>query len=279
MDRIRGEGKEVFGVLAGSSLFFLVLFVSFLFGGGLPALCRLPLSEFLFGLRWAPEETPASYSILPMIAGTGLVTGGAVLLAAPLGILAAVYIKEYCSPRFAELYRGMLAVLAGIPSVVYGFFGMLVLVPGIRSWLGGTGNSLLAAILLLAFMLLPTVTEISGSALAEVPAEWPLGARALGAGKIRAIFFVELPAAAKGLRTGVLLAVSRAMGETMAVSMVAGNQARLPGGLLDGVRTLTSGIAMEMGYAAGLHRQVLYAMGMVLLGFMILAGLLHGRED
>ncbi len=172
----------------------------------------------------------------------------------------------------------MLAVLAGIPSVVYGFFGMLVLVPGIRSWLGGTGNSLLAAILLLAFMLLPTVTEISGSALAEVPAEWPLGARALGAGKIRAIFFVELPAAAKGLRTGVLLAVSRAMGETMAVSMVAGNQARLPGGLLDGVRTLTSGIAMEMGYAAGLHRQVLYAMGMVLLGFMILAGMIWRKR-
>ena len=250
-----GEGKGLFGLLAGSALCFLLLFAGFLFCGAFPALLQIPLAEVLFGRRWAPEEMPPSYGILPMLAGTCLVTGGAVALAAP-----------------------MLAVLAGIPSVIYGFWGMLVLVPAIRECVGGNGNSLLAAILLLAFMLLPTIAEVSSSALAEVPQEWLLGARTLGASKIRAIWLVELPAAYEGLRTGILLAVSRAMGETMAVSMVAGNQPLLPRGFRSGIRTLTSGIAMEMGYAVGLHRQMLYVMGVVLLVLTALAGIIWRRR-
>ncbi len=273
-----GEGKGLFGLLAGSALCFLLLFAGFLFCGAFPALLQIPLAEVLFGRRWAPEEMPPSYGILPMLAGTCLVTGGAVALAAPIGILAAVYIKEYCPRGLSALYRGMLAVLAGIPSVIYGFWGMLVLVPAIRECVGGNGNSVLAAILLLAFMLLPTIAEVSSSALAEVPQEWLLGARTLGASKIRAIWLVELPAAYEGLRTGILLAVSRAMGETMAVSMVAGNQPLLPRGFRSGIRTLTSGIAMEMGYAVGLHRQMLYVMGVVLLVLTALAGIIWRRR-
>lgn len=219
--------------------------------------------ELLTGLVWKPAE--GKYGLLPMIAGTLAVTGVAVVLAAPLGILFALFLAHFCPEKLRRPMRMMVSVMAGIPSVVYGFFGLEVLVPWLRTVTGTSGMSLLCAGLLLGMMIVPTVTELSLSSMENVDPGCFQGSLALGATPEHSALFAVLPAAGAGLATAVVLGLGRAAGETMAVMMVAGNQALLPGGLLRGVRTLTANLALEMGYAADLHRQALTASALVLL--------------
>ena len=208
-----------------------------------------------------------------MILGSVYVTAGAILIGVPIGLLTAVFMARYCPAGLYRLLKPALSLMAGIPSIVYGFFGMVFIVPMVRSLFGGNGNSILSASLLLGLMILPTVTGISESAIRAVPAPYYEGALALGATHERAVFFVELGAARSGILAAVVLGIGRAIGETMAVIMVAGNQARMPKGILKGVRTLTANIVMEMGYAAELHREALIATGVVLFVFILLINL------
>jgi phosphate transport system permease protein len=208
-----------------------------------------------------------------MILGSIYVTAGAIVLGVPLGILTAVYMARFCPKRLYKLLKPAIDLLAGIPSVVYGFFGLTVIVPLIRELFGGSGTSMLAASVILGIMILPTVIGVSESALRAVPESYYEGSLALGATHERSVFFTVLPAAKSGVLAGVILGVGRAIGETMAVIMVAGNQAVIPTGILKGVRTLTANIVLEMGYAADLHREALLATAVVLFVFILIINL------
>ena len=197
-------------------------------------------------------------------------TAGAIIVGVPIGILTAVFMAKYCPKRIYPILKPAVELLAGIPSVVYGFFGLVVMVPLVRDLFGGNGNSILTASLLLGMMILPTIIGVTESALRAVPSMYYEGALALGATKERSIFAVVLPAAKSGVMAGVVLGIGRAIGETMAVIMVAGNQPRMPRGILRGVRTLTTNIVMEMGYAADLHREALIATAVVLFVFILI---------
>lgn len=249
----------------------------FLFAGGLPALQQIGLVSFFTGTVWQPSS--GIYGILPMIVGTVLVTLTAILLGFPLGLLCAVFLAFDCPVRlYKPLYQAV-SLMAGIPSVVYGFFGLSVLVPAIRNTFGGRGMSALAAGILLGFMILPTIASISLTSLQAVDPQVYQGSRALGSSHERSIFKAVVPAARRGIMTALILGLGRAAGETMAVMMVAGNQPIIPSSLLQGVRTLTANIAMEMGYAADLQRQALIATGAVLLVLILLLNLgLHRTE-
>jgi len=209
-----------------------------------------------------------------MILGSIYVTAGAVVMGVPVGILTAVFMARYCPKRLYRILKPAINLLAGIPSIVYGFFGLVVIVPFIRDTFGGTGSSMLTASILLGIMILPTIVGVSESAIRAVPQSYYEGGPALGASHERSIFFVMLPAAKSGIMAAVVLGIGRAIGETMAVIMVAGNQARMPAGLLKGVRTLTANIIIEMGYAAELHREALIATAVVLFVFILLINLL-----
>ena len=230
----------------------------------------------LTGERWKP--TNEIFGILPMIMGSIYVTAGAIILGVPIGILTSVFMAKYCPKKIYPVLKGATELLAGIPSVVYGFFGLVVLVPLIRDicqkfhW-GGNGSSILTASILLGMMILPTIIGVTESAIRSVPAHYYEGALALGATHERSIFSVVLPAAKSGVVAGIVLGIGRAIGETMAVIMVAGNQARMPAGIVRGVRTLTANIVLEMGYAAGLHREALIATAVVLFVFILLINL------
>ena len=232
--------------------------------------------EFLTGERWKP--TNEIFGILPMIMGSIYVPAGAIILGVPIGILTSVFMAKYCPKKIYPVLKGATELLAGIPSVVYGFFGLVVLVPLIRDicqkfhW-GGNGSSILTASILLGMMILPTIIGVTESAIRSVPAHYYEGALALGATHERSIFSVVLPAAKSGVVAGIVLGIGRAIGETMAVIMVAGNQARMPAGIVRGVRTLTANIVLEMGYAAGLHREALIATAVVLFVFILLINL------
>lgn len=264
--------KWIFLAAACAAVFALGLICFFLFSGGLPAIKEIGLWQFLSGTQWKPAS--GEFGILPMILGSLLVTAGALLFGVPVGILTAVYLARFCPARLYKVLRPMVDLLAGIPSVVYGFFGLMVLVPFVREMLGGQGLSALTASLLLGMMILPTITSVSEAAIRAVPQSYDEGALALGASAERSAFFVLLPAARSGVLAGVVLGLGRAVGETMAVVMVAGNQARVPAGILQGVRTLTSNIVLEMGYAADLHREALIATGVVLFVFILVINLL-----
>ncbi|MDD3429622.1 MAG: phosphate ABC transporter permease subunit PstC, partial [Oscillospiraceae bacterium] len=192
----------------------------------------------------------------------------------PIGILTAIFMARFCPKRLYKILKPAIELLAGIPSVVYGFFGLVVLVPFMRTWLGGTGKSILTASILLGIMILPTIIGVSESAIRSVPQSYYEGGLALGASHERSVFFAMLPAAKSGILAGVVLGIGRAIGETMAVIMVAGNQPRIPGGILEGVRTLTANIVLEMGYAADLHREALIATAVVLFVFILIINLL-----
>ena len=258
--------SAVFLASALLSIFAVLLICLFLFANGLPAIAQLGAGDFLLGAEWSPTDIPPSFGILPMIVGSLYVTAGAILLGVPIGVLTAVFLAWVCPKRLYRTMKPGVDLLAGIPSVVYGFFGMAAIVPL-------TGNSILSACILLGIMILPTVIGISESALRAVPISYYEGALALGAGHYRSVFRVVLPAAKSGLLAGVVLGVGRAIGETMAVIMVAGNQARMPISLLKGARTLTANIVLEMGYAAELHRGALIATGVVLFVFILLINL------
>jgi phosphate transport system permease protein len=256
----------VFFLSALASILAVALICFFLLLNGLPALAKIGPLDFLWGREWSPVDVPPAFGILPMIVGSLYVTAGAVILGLPLGVLTAVFLARVCPRGLYRLLKPGVDLLAGIPSVVYGFFGMAAIVPF-------TGNSVLSASLLLGVMILPTVVAISESALRAVPEHYYDGALALGAGHYRAVFMVILPAARSGVLAAAVLGIGRAIGETMAVIMVAGNQARMPESLLKGARTLTANIVLEMGYAAELHREALIASGLVLLVFILIINL------
>lgn len=254
----------VFFIAACASVLAVALICLFLFVNGIPAMREIGIFKFLLGTMWKPGNN--IYGILPMIMGSIYVTAGAILIGVPIGILTSVFMASYCPKKVYRFFKSAIDLLAGIPSVVYGFFGLMMLVPLIRDLFHkGNGSSILSASILLGIMILPTIIGVTESAIRAVPSNYYEGSLALGATKERSLFFVVLPAAKSGLIAGVVLGIGRAIGETMAVVMVAGNQARMPAGILRGVRTMTSNIVLEMGYAADLHREALIATGVVLL--------------
>lgn len=259
----------LFLLCACVSIGAVLLICYFLFANGIPAMREIEFRSFLLGTKWAPQNTPASYGILPMIIGSLCVTAGAMVLGVPIGVLTAVFLSRFCPKRLHALLEPMVQLMAGIPSIIYGFFGLVVLVPLFRHLPGCTGVSLLAAAVLLGIMILPTVINLSESAIRAVPDSYYEGALALGATHERSVFFAVLPAAKSGMAAAVVLGIGRAIGETMAVIMVAGNQARIPTSLFRGVRTMTANIVLEMGYATGIHREALIATGVILFLFIL----------
>ncbi|MGL5669251.1 MAG: phosphate ABC transporter permease subunit PstC [Shewanella sp.] len=240
----------------------------FVFSEGLPALKEAGVIPFVLGKEWLP---PALYGILPMIIASLISTTGAIIIGVPIAIFTAIFLAELAPKWLANLVRPAVELLAGIPSVVYGFFGLVIIVPGIEAIFDiPAGNTLLAGIIVLAIMILPTIITISETSLRALPSVYKEGALALGASHIYTIFNVLVPAAKSGILTGVILGVARAIGETMAIIMVMGNAPAIPGSLLEPARTLTANIAMEMSYATGIHSSALYATGIVLLVFIVL---------
>ena len=266
----------VFFVCALTSIAAVVLICLFLFANGIPAMKEIGLLNFLTGAKWKPGND--IYGILPMILGSIYITASAVVIGVPVGLLTAIFMAFYCPKKLYGLLKPCTELLAGIPSIVYGFFGMVVIVPCIRTvaaLFGAdiSGSSILAASVLLGIMILPTVIGVSEAALRAVPSAYYEGAVAMGARHERAIFTVMLPAAKSGVLAGVVLGIGRAIGETMAVIMVAGNRPRLTGNMLKGIRTMTANIVIEMGYATGLHREALIATGVVLFVFILIINL------
>ena len=272
---IREKGMALVFLLAALvSILCVGLICVFLFANGIPAIREIGVPEFLLGRTWKPGND--IYGIFPMIIGSVYVTGGALLLGVPIALLTAVYLAYFCPDGLYRLLKPAVELLAGIPSVVYGFFGIVVLVPFVRTIsepLDGKGNSIATASILLAIMILPTIIGVVEPALRAVPRSYYEGALALGATHERSVYTAVVPAAGSGILAGIVLGVGRAMGETMAVIMVAGNQARMPKGIFQGIRTLTGNIVIEMGYAAGLHREALIATGVVLFAFILIINL------
>lgn len=274
MKKIKEIGmKYIFLLAACTSVLAVALICFFLFANGIPAIGEIGVGKFLGGTIWRPNNN--LYGIFPMIMGSILVTGGAVIVGVPLAIFTATFMAKFCPKKIYRPLKSAIELLAGIPSIVYGFFGLVFIVPLIRQAFPGqtNGSSMLAASVLLGIMILPTVIGPAESAIRSVPESYYEGALALGATHERSVYCVTLPAAKSGILAGVVLGIGRAIGETMAVIMVAGNQARMPSGLLKGVRTMTANIVLEMGYAADLHREALIATGVVLFLFILLINL------
>lgn len=272
MSHVKEKGmKLIFMIAACTSVLAVFLICFFLFVNGIPAMKEIGFIKFLLGTEWRPSND--KFGILPMIVGSIYVTGGAILLGVPVALFTSVFMARYCPKKIYGPLKSGIELMAGVPSIVYGFFGLVLLVPLIRDVFGGTGTSMLAASLLLAMMILPTIIGVTESAIRSVPESYYEGSLALGATKERTIFFVMLPAAKSGILAGVVLGIGRAIGETMAVIMVAGNQPRMPQGILKGVRTMTANIVTEMGYASGLHRESLIATAVVLFVFILLINL------
>ena len=263
----------VFLLCACASIAAVALICIFIFGNSFPAIREIGLIDFLFGTVWKPSS--GKFGILPMILGSIYVTGGALILGVPVAILCSVFMARFCPKKLHRVIQPCIELLAGIPSIVYGFFGLVVLVPFVREVFGGSGKgySILTASILLGMMILPTIITVAQTSIRAVPQSYYEGALALGASHERSVFFVVLPAARSGILAAVILGVGRAIGETMAVIMITGNQARMPNGILSGVRTLTTNIVMEMGYAADLHREALIATAAVLFVFILIINL------
>lgn len=263
--------KIVFLLAACASIAAVILICIFLFVNGVPAIARIGVLRFLFGTRWKPAND--LYGILPMIIGSVYVTAGALVIGVPVGILTAVFMAGFCPKWLYKVMKSAINLMAGIPSVVYGFFGLVVLVPFVRETFGGRGMSVLTASILLGLMILPTVISVSEAAIQAVPSSYYEGGLALGASHERSVFYTVLPAARSGIFAGVVLGMGRAIGETMAVMMVAGNQAVIPKRITAGVRTLTTNIVMEMGYSTDLHREALIGTAVVLFVFILIINL------
>ncbi|MEI3307629.1 MAG: phosphate ABC transporter permease subunit PstC [Eggerthella lenta] len=271
-----GIAKALFVAAAGISVLAVALICVFLFANGVPAIAQIGLPEFLFGTTWRPAND--IYGIFPMIVGSIYVTAGAMVVGVPTGLLCAIFLSRFASGKIAAVLKPGVELLAGIPSVVYGFFGLVILVPFVRANtpdnVTGNGLSLLAASVLLGIMILPTIITVAQSALDAVPKKYYEGSLALGADHERSVFRVIVPAATSGIMASIVLGVGRAIGETMAVIMVAGNQPIIPESIFSGVRTMTANIVLEMGYAADLHRGALVATGVVLFVFILLITML-----
>ena len=266
-----GDMKLIFMTAACASVLAVFLICIFLFASGVPAIGKIGPVEFLFGKIWKPSN--GKFGILPMIVASIYVTGGAILMGVPIALFTSVFMARYCPKKIYSPLKSGIELMAGVPSIVYGFFGLIVIVPFIRETFGGRGTSMLAASVLLGIMILPTIIGVTESAIRSVPESYYEGSLALGATKERSIFRVMLPAAKSGILAGVVLGIGRAIGETMAVVMVAGGQPRMPKGILKGVRTMTANIVTEMGYASGLHREALIATAVVLFVFILIINL------
>lgn len=262
--------KLVFLACACISILAVALICLFLFANGVPAIGKIGAGSFLLGTSWKPLQN--LFGILPMIVGSLYVTAGAILFGVPIGLLCAIFLARFCPPRLHRLIKPAVDLLAGIPSIVYGFFGLVVIVPLMRG-LFGSGKNILTASLMLGIMILPTVISVCEASIRAVPQSYYEGALALGATHERSVFGAVVPAARSGVLAGIILGVGRAIGEAMAVSMVAGNQAVLPKSLFSGVRTLTANIVLEMGYATDLHREALIATAVVLFVFVLIINL------
>lgn len=248
---------------------FVLLVTGYLIYSGLPAILKIGPPEFLFGTTWKPTAQEAQFGILPMILSSLYATLGAVVLGVPVGILTAVFLSKLASPKTAAIVRPAVDLLAGIPSIVYGLVGMMVLLPTIRAFFQlPVGDSLLASIVVLAVMILPTVISGAETALRGVPLEYEEASLALGATEMETYFRVSVPAARSGIAAAVVLGIGRAIGEAMAVLMVAGNVPNMPG-LLKSVKFLTTAVAGELSYAAGLQREALFSIGLVLFLFIM----------
>lgn len=263
--------KIVFLTAACVSILAVILICVFLFASGVPAIREIGVSDFLLGGSWKPNQ--GLYGIFPMIVGSIYVTAGAVVVGVPIGLLCAVFMARYCPAGLYRILKPAVDLLAGIPSIVYGFFGLMVIVPMVQNMFGGSGKSLLTASVLLGIMILPTIISVAESNIRAVPEQYYEGSLALGATKERSVFRAVLPAAKMGIMAGIILGIGRAIGETMAVVMVCGNQAIMPRGITEGVRTLTANIVLEMGYASGLHREALIATAVVLFVFILIINL------
>ena len=263
--------KLLFFLTALVSIAAVILICIFLFASGIPAIKEIGVFKFLLGTSWKPANN--LYGILPMIVGSFYVTAGALIIGVPIGILTAVFMARFAPRSIYAPLKAAVNLMAGIPSVVYGFFGLVVLVPFIREAFDGRGMSVLTASVLLGLMILPTIISVSETSIRAVPESYYEGGLALGASHERSVFFTVLPAAKSGIFAGVVLGIGRAVGETMAVMMVAGNQAVIPDSMLSGVRTLTTNIVLEMGYSTDLHREALIGTAVVLFVFILIINL------
>jgi phosphate transport system permease protein len=263
--------KALFLTAACASIFAVSLIRVFLFINGVPAMLEIGVPEFLFGLKWKPLND--LFGILPFIVGSIYVTAGAILVGGPIGLLCAIFMARFCPLRLYRVLKPAVELLAGIPSIVYGFFGLVVLVPIMQDLTDTSGKGVLTASVLLGIMILPTIIQVSETSIRAVPETYYEGALALGSTHERSVFKTVVPAAKSGITASVILGIGRAIGETMAVIMVAGNQAVIPETLLSGVRTMTSNIVIEMAYAADLHREALFATGVVLFVFILIINL------
>ena len=260
--------QSLFFIMALSALSALALITIFIFIEGIPLIVKVGFFNFIFGMKWAPSL--GQYGIFPMIVGTVLVTLGAIILGVPIALCCSIFLAEFAPRKLSNLVRPAIQLLAGIPSVVFGFWGLIFIVPAIRNYLGGPGLSILAGSIILAIMILPTVISISDVSLLALSPLLKEGAFALGATHWQTIRSVLLPAAKSGILASIILGIGRAVGETMAVIMVLGNAVALPSSILDPARTLTTNIGIEMGYASGDHQQALFATGIVLLVIIML---------
>ena len=294
MNHMKEKGMRlVFLIAACVSILAVALICVFLFANGIPAIGKIGPLKFLWGETWRPSNE--IFGIFPMIMGSIYVTAGAILIGVPIAILTSVFLAKYCPKKIYRPLKSATELMAGVPSIVYGFFGLVLIVPMVREFshflvevtgnkhLNSNGSSMLTASILLGIMILPTIIGVTESAIRSIPDSYYEGSLALGATHERTIFRVILPAAKSGILAGVVLGIGRAIGETMAVIMVAGNQARMPDGLLKGVRTMTANIVIEMGYATDLHREALIATGVGLFVFILIINLclsvLNRRSD
>ena len=266
--------KVIFLICAAVAIVAVLSITVYMFAKGTPALAKVGVIDLLFGTVWQPTAATPSYGILYIILTSIVGTAVAILIGVPIGVLTAAFMAKFCPKKLYRPLKAVVELLAGIPSVIYGFFGLMVIVPFVREQFrdsfGGNGLSILTAAVLLGLMILPTIINVSEAAIRAVPDKYYQGALALGATHERSVFRTVLPAAKSGIMAGIVLGIGRAIGETMAVIMVVGNQPRMPKGIFEGARTLTANIVIEMGYATGLHREALIATGVVLFVFILL---------
>ncbi len=272
--------KYIFLLCGAVSILAVLLICVFLFLNGIPAMLEIGVIEFLGGSTWLPSS--GIFGIFPMIIGSLYVTAGAIIVGVPIGILCAIFLAKFCSNRLYKILKPAIDLMAGIPSIVYGFFGLMVIVPIMQELNGGSGKGVLTASVLLGIMILPTIINVSETSIRAVPDSYYEGALALGATHERSVFFATVPAAKSGILAGVILGIGRAIGETMAVIMIAGNQPVIPENIYAGVRTMTANIVIEMGYATDMHRSALIATGVVLFVFIMIINLsfsiMKGRD-
>jgi phosphate transport system permease protein len=255
--------EKTFLIIALSALSSLALITVFIFVEGLPLIAKVGIMDFVFGMKWAPSQ--GYFGIFPMIIGSISVTLGATILGVPVAICCSIFLAEFAPAKVSNIIRPAIQLLAGIPSVVYGFWGLLFIVPFIRKYIGGPGLSILAGSIILAIMILPTIISITEVSLLSLPRQYKEGGLALGTTHWQTIYSLLIPSAKSGIVAAIILGIGRAIGETMAVIMVLGNAVAIPQSILDPARTLTTNIGIEMGYASGDHQQALFATGIVLL--------------